>query len=101
MPAGNLEQPVVEGCAEHVVLQDIQVFGRGRHTPRRMLVGHMDSGLLVLSVNQGAISGLFMHSGVVPAGMPYENHNGDCCICALVCLPVFTSIAVGISGLCG
>ena len=71
MLAGDLEQAVVHGHIEHVVLEDVQILSRRGHFTSRMLPSDIDGWLLVLLVNQSAVPWLLMRGHAVPVLMPH------------------------------
>ena len=67
MLARDLEEAVVHGGIEHVVLQDFQVLSWRCYTLGRVLPSHMHRWLLVLFVYQGRVPWLLMSSHIIPA----------------------------------
>lgn len=67
MLPGHLEQTIVHGRVEHVVLEDIQIFSRSSNPLCGVLPGDIDGWLLVFLVNEGAVPWLIMRRNVVSA----------------------------------
>ena len=67
----DLEQAVVHGHIEHVVLEDVQVLCGSGNLACMMLPRHIDRRLLILLVDQGTVPRLIMRGDAVPAIIPH------------------------------